>query len=91
MQSFSIGLRATTELFKKLGMSYGLMGPYVSPGESNVSWQFNARKNTRNKKTRETRAISVPSGSTVEPAYMVHGCKVNPLVWSIFVWPTQHS
>ena len=23
-------------------------------------------------------------GSTVEPACMVHGCKVNPLIWSIF-------
>ena len=23
---------------------------------------------------------------TVEPACMVHGCKVNPLVWSIFDW-----
>ena len=23
---------------------------------------------------------------TVRPAYMVHGCKVNPLVWSIFAW-----
>ena len=26
------------------------------------------------------------SSNTVEPAYMVHGCKVNPLVWSIFGW-----
>ena len=24
--------------------------------------------------------------NTVEPACMVHGCKVNPLVWSIFGW-----
>ena len=27
-----------------------------------------------------------PRRSTVEPACMVHGCKVNPLVWSIFGW-----
>ena len=25
-------------------------------------------------------------GGTVPPACMVHGCKVNPLVWSIFGW-----
>ena len=24
--------------------------------------------------------------NTVRPAYKVHGCKVNPLVWSIFGW-----
>ena len=28
--------------------------------------------------------IQIPD--TVEPACKVHGCKVNPLVWSIFGW-----
>ena len=39
------------------------------------------------------RAISVqfqarlkPVSITVEPPCMVHGCKVNPLVWSIYGW-----
>ena len=28
---------------------------------------------------------------TVEPAYMVHGCKVNPLVWSFFGWSQSYT
>ena len=29
--------------------------------------------------------------STVAPAYMVHGCKVNPLIWSIFGWSQYYN
>ena len=28
---------------------------------------------------------------TVKPAYMVHGCKVSPLVWSIFGWSQSYN
>ena len=48
MRLLSIGLGAiTTVLFKKLRMSFR---PFLAIGESNLSWQFNARKKQRNKK-----------------------------------------